>query len=107
MRGSPGQRGFVDLEGNGVQQNAVRGDFFSGVQDDHVSDHHVAAGNFTDIAAADDLHHRVVVDLVQDFKFLLALTSKAKPTQVASRMATRMPTGSRKTLAGSAPEKNW
>lgn len=78
MRGSPVSVDSLTWRETGVQQNAVRGDFFSGVQDDHVSDHHVAAGNFTDIAAADDLHHRVVVDLVQDFKFFIGTHLKGE-----------------------------
>lgn len=52
MRGSPVSVDSLTWRETASQQNAVRGDFFSGVQDDHVSDHHVAAGNFTDIAAA-------------------------------------------------------
>ena len=76
--GLSGQRGFVDLKGNGIQKNAVRRDFLPGVQNDHVSNHHVAARNFADIAAADGLHHRVVVDLVQDFKFFVGAYLKSK-----------------------------
>ena len=69
--GFPRQRGFVDLEGNGFQQDAVRRNLLPSVQDDDVSHHHVPAGKFADIAAADHLDHGLVVDLVQDFKLLV------------------------------------
>ncbi len=59
------------------------------------------------IAAADDLDHGVVIDLVQDFKLLVGAYLEGEPHAVASRMAARMPAGSRKTLAGSVPVKNW
>ncbi len=77
--GFPRQRGFVDLEGNGFQQDAVRRDLLSCVQDNDIAHHHVPAGQFADIAAADDLDHGVVIDLVQDFKLFVGAYLEGEP----------------------------
>ena len=77
--GFPRQRGFIDLEGNGFQQDAVRRHLLPCVQDDDIAHHHVPAGQFADIAAADDLDHGVVIDLVQDFKLLVGAYLEGEP----------------------------
>ena len=45
--------------------------------------------------------------LLRISNFLLALTSKAKPTVVANITATKMPNGSSSTPMPAAPVNNW
>ena len=64
---------LVHAELDGLQELAVGGCLTAGVEHHDVAHHHVAPGHLGDVAAPDNFHRLVVVDLVEHGKFLVGL----------------------------------
>lgn len=68
-----GQRRFVHVQVDGLDQLAVGGHLLAGIDDDEVAHDDVAAGHLRELAIAIDLDGLVVIDLVEEGKLLVGL----------------------------------
>ena len=67
------ERRLIDVKPDAVEQVAVGGNLSAGIEHDDVADHDVALRHLTGLAATDDLHGLIVIDLIEDGKLLLGI----------------------------------
>ena len=68
-----GQVGFVDLQGNRLQQFAVGRYFFTGFQQYDIAYHYILAGYFLHVTVTYHLDQRLFVDGIQQVELLVGI----------------------------------
>lgn len=96
--GFSGKGGLVDTEGDGIEELAVGGYLVTGIDDDDITPDYISARYGRGASVSDYLYRLVVIDLIEYPECLVGPIFKRKDRPVASRMATKMPTGSKNTF---------